>query len=120
MAMRGRMRGILHYLTAFVMVVVILLVFFFMANPMLLNFNSGLAEAGQSLITMANETLNGSVTGAQLVDSMNIANQGIINSSTVIAYIIKYAWLIFLIVIGAIFFLMTRKDSEVGHQGGLI
>jgi len=118
--MKGRMKGILHYLTAFTVVVMIIIMFFFLANPMVLSFLTDLSVAGQEIIEMANETLNGSATGQQLVTSMNTANQGIINSTTVISYGIKYSWLIFLLVIGAIFFLMTREKTEYGQQRGLI
>jgi hypothetical protein len=110
------MRGVLHLLVTFTTVIMITLVFFFMGNPMLLNFLSGLSESGQDLILMANESLNDTTTGQELVASMDRANDGIVNSTTVISYAIQYSWLVFLIVIGAIFFLLTRETSEQGTQ----
>jgi len=115
------MRGFLAYGFAFVMISLVLLFFFFVVNPILLETNTYLADAGEDMLQDINvSSINNPEVRSALNTSIQSARTSIPKSSQIIGTSIKYSWLIFLIVLFVLFFIYTRELSEVGRPGGLM
>ena len=115
------MRGVLSYIFAFILVSTILISLFFIVNPTLLNFLSFASQAGSEIINSTNLSgIQNPTVKAALNESLTTAEQGIPHSANIISTSIKYAWLIFLLVMFALFFVLTRELSEMGYQRGVV
>ena len=115
------MRGVLAYGVAFIIVALVLIFLFFVANPIILTTNTYLAEAGSDLMQDLNvSAISNSEVQEAMNNSVQDAMSGIPKSSQIIGLTVKYAWLIFLIVVFVLFFVMTRELSESSFRRGLM
>jgi len=111
------MKGNLGFVFGFVFVAMTFIIIFLLVNPMLLKLNVEVSSAGQDIVEGINISIADSSIMSYMNESVLSAQEGLGHSSNIISYSIKYAWLLFLIVVAILTFIVSRSFVETGQTG---
>jgi len=112
-------KGVLSLVFSFVVISALFLAIFFAVNPMLLKMNTEFSASAEDIINSVSVNFTDSTTQQSYEQSIDRVKTSLPQSSEIISYSIKYAWLLFLLVTGVIIYIFSRKLVEVGdYQGG--
>lgn len=111
---KKRSKGILAFIFIFVLLFTLLLVIFAVIIPFLQTFLSGTIEMGNEIL---NSVEPEALEHPAVNESINMAKEGLEESEKILGYLVKYSWLIILLIITVVLFVNARKVSEYEKRG---
>jgi len=101
------MKGVMAYIFVFIVAFILTVMIFMLFIPLSTNMIHQFANAGEQIISQVNDTQN-----PELEQSLNDAVQGLRNSEEILSFFVKYSWIFIIIVVVFTLFMFARSQVE--------